>query len=166
MMTAVPPMPLRVVKFSLLAVLPLIVALAVTSGLSAKITESQFKAYRSAVLSRIIEDNADDEKNIRTVMNSTLLQTSARIRLIDKFAIFYSDLRKKGITIKKSRFAMSGAVFFLFFIFEDEQDSQQYTLYLEYEYRQDKRASLLKEIYFSVVFAERMKELQKFFMSR
>jgi hypothetical protein len=131
-----------------------------------RISESKLRMYRNAVLSRIIEDNPDREMRIRELMDGTVSHGKSRIRLLDKFALFYADMVRRGISMAKARYAEEGALRVLFFVFDDDRDDQQYTLYLEYTFNRSGRQCVLKDIYFSVVFAERMKELKKYFMTR
>ena len=146
------------------ALLILAVALIVPAA-NAKLSEKELDRYRSAVLSRVIDDNPEREEDIRIFFNGMVMEGNMGIRLLDKFGIFMSNMEKKDIEIRRTRFFRRDSVYSLFFVMKDRTDSQLYTLFLEYEYGRKARC-VLKDIYFSIVFEERMSEIKSFFEAR
>ena len=146
------------------ALLILAVALIVPAA-NAKLSEKELDRYRSAVLSRVIDDNPEREEDIRTFFNGMVMEGNMGIRLLDKFGIFMSNMEKKDIEIRRTRFFRRDSAYSLFFVMKDRTDSQLYTLFLEYEYGRKARC-VLKDIYFSIVFEERMSEIKSFFEAR
>ncbi len=134
--------------------------------LSAKISERELRNHSSLFLSRVIEDNREYERNIIECLSGVVKNGGAGIRLMDKFGLFLYESRKRGIAITKARFFYHENRFSLFIIFEDDYDGQLYTLYLEYEYNRQKRTCSLKDVYFSLVFDEEMKRIERFFKRR
>lgn len=137
-----------------------------TAGKAATISESQLRMCRTAILSRFIEDSPRQERAIRGLMESMVSHGRSRIRLLDKFALFYADMTRRGISITSTRFAADGDRHLVLMVFQDGRDKQQYTLNLEFAFERGTGSSTLTDIYFSVVFAERLKELTRFFRSR
>lgn len=132
----------------------------------AKISEKDLGNYNSIFLSKLIDDNPDYEQQIRKYMNGMIMDGHMGIRLIDKFGLFMNNMEKKGIEVAKIRFFCTEMdVFIIFFVMKDRKDEQLYTMYLEYEYKKG-ASCYLKDIYFSVVFEERMKEIKNFFEIR
>jgi hypothetical protein len=132
----------------------------------ARISERELRDYSSSFLSMIIRDNRSYKARITECLNGMIKNGNAGMRLLDKFGLFIYDSRKQGICLKKSRFFYNDGQFNLFLIFEDDYDGQLYTLYLEYEYRSKERLCILKDVYFSLVFDEKMKNIEKFFKYR
>jgi hypothetical protein len=144
--------------------LMLIIACGTMAG-RAKLSEKDLAQNKTALLSRIIDDNPDREADIRMLFNGTVMEGNMGIRLLDKFGIFMSNMEKKGIGIRSTRFFRQDDVFTLFFIMKDGKDDQLYTLFLEYGYGRKGRC-VLRDIYFSIVFEERMNEIRSFFEAR
>jgi hypothetical protein len=134
--------------------------------LSAKISERELKHYSSHFLSRVIEDNREYERNIIECLSGVVKDNGAGMRLMDKFGLFLYESRKQGVVITKTRFFYHEHRFSLFIVFEDDYDGQLYTLYLEYAYNRKKRTCSLKDVYFSLVFDEEMKRIERFFKRR
>ncbi len=132
----------------------------------ARISERELSDYSSSFLSMLIRDNRSYKARITECLNGMIKNGNAGMRLLDKFGLFIYDSRKQGICLKKSRFFYNDGQFNLFLIFEDDYDGQLYTLYLEYEYRSKERLCILKDVYFSLVFDEKMKNIEKFFKYR
>jgi len=132
---------------------------------NAKLSEKDLAHYRSAIQSRVIDDNPEREEEIRTFFNGMVMEGNRGIRLLDKFGIFMSNMDKKEIEIQRTRFYRQESVYTLFFVMKDRKDSQLYTLFLEYEYGKKERC-VLKDVYFSIVFEERMNDIKSFFEAR
>ena len=142
----------------------LIIACGTTTA-PARLSEKELSQYKAALISRVIEDSPDREADIRTLFKGTVMEGNMGIRLLDKFGIFMSNMDKKGIGIQSSRFYRHDDVFTLFFVMKDGKDGQLYTLFLEYKCGTKGRC-VLKDIYFSIVFEERMSEIKSFFEAR
>ena len=151
-------------KRSAAALVILAVALVVPAA-NARLSEKELERCRSAVLSRVIDDNPGREEDIRTFFNGMVMERNMGIRLLDKFGIFMSNMEKKDIDIQRTRFFRQDSLYSLFFVMKDRKDGQLYTLFLEYEYGRKARC-VLKDIYFSIVFEERMGEIKSFFEAR
>lgn len=140
-------------------------ALSCSTQAANKVTETSLTNYNSLFLSKVIGDNPERESRIRTYLNGVVMEGHRGIRLIDKFGLFLGNMEKKEIQIERVRFFYHDDLFTLFFIMKDLQDDQLYTMYLEYEYG-DRSQCILKEVYFSVVFEERMQDIKSFFEAR
>lgn len=136
-----------------------------TMSARAKLSEKGLAQHKAAILSRVIDDNPEQDADIRTLFNGTVMEGNMGIRLLDKFGIFMSNMEKKGIEIRSTRFYRKDDVFTLFFVMKDGKDDQLYNLFLEYGYGRKGRC-VLKDIYFSIVFEERMNEIRSFFEAR
>lgn len=132
---------------------------------SAKISEKSLAQYKSAFLGRVIEDNPDYESRIRRFMKGMIMEGRMGISLLDKFGLFLSNMEKKEVSINRIRFYSQDDQFSLFFVMKDQKDDQLYTMFLEYEYGKGGNC-ILKEIYFSIVFEERMNDIKGFFETR
>ncbi|MBN2159805.1 MAG: hypothetical protein JW807_10445 [Spirochaetes bacterium] len=143
------------------------VSLAVSCSTQASniISETSLTNYNSLFLSKVIKDNPEREERIRTYLNGMVMEGHRGIHLLDKFGLFLGNMEKKEIEIERIRFFYHADVFTIFFVMRDLQDDQLYTMYLEYEYG-DREQCVLKEIYFSLVFEERMNDIRSFFEAR
>lgn len=94
-----------------------------------------------------------------------VIEGNKGIRLIDKFGIFMENMDKKGIDVLRVRFNIHNELFSLFLVMKDSSDKQLYTMFIEYEYGRGVRC-VLTDIYFSIVFEERMKEIRDYFETR
>ncbi|HNW30036.1 MAG TPA: hypothetical protein PKN50_16270 [Spirochaetota bacterium] len=145
-------------------IIPLLV-LCCTSHSSAKISERTLGQFKSAFMGRVIEDNPEYEARIRRFMKGMILEGRMGMPILDKFGLFLSNMEKKGVAVNRIRFYSQDDLFCLFFVMKDLKDDQLYTMFLEYEFGKGGRC-ILKEIYFSIVFEERMKEIKSFFEAR
>ncbi|MFC1670713.1 hypothetical protein ACFL20_09995 [Spirochaetota bacterium] len=144
-----------------------VLAVMLFQGLSfAKISEKELKRYNSTFLNIILDGNKSNKSQIRRLLNGVVKNEDGGIRIIDKFGLFMYDCQKNSIVLKKAKFFHSDSVYHFFLILEDINDKQLYTLYLEYGYDYQKRSYHLMDIYFSLVFNEKMKEIEKFFKYR
>lgn len=151
-------------KFSL-TLIACLMTLYCTKPATAKLSEKALSNYKSVFMDIVINDNPDQESQIRKYLNGIIREGHAGMRLLDKFGIFLSNMERKGIDINKIRFYHNNDRFSLFFVMKDRNDSQLYTMFLEYVYGRAGRCEL-SEIYFSIVFDERMKEIKNFFETR
>jgi len=131
---------------------------------SAIISERTLAHYKSAFMERVIEDNPDYEAGIRRFMKGMIMEGRMGIPILDKFGLFLGNMEKKEVSVNRIRFYSRDDLFCLFFVMKDLKDDQLYTMFLEYECR--KGNCTLKDIYFSIVFEERMKEIKGFFEAR
>jgi len=113
----------------------------------------------------LIEENPEYERQIRTFMDGMVMEGRKGIPLLDKFGLFLDNMEKKGVSFNQIRFYAHDERFCIFIVMKDENDDQLYTVFIEYEYDADARC-VLKDIYFSIVFEERMKEIRSFFETR
>jgi hypothetical protein len=148
----------------LVLIIPLLV-ICCTAHTSAKISEKTLAQYKSAFMARAIEDNPDYESRIRRYLKGVVLDGRVGIALLDKFGLFLNNMEKKGVDIARIRFYGRDDLFCLFFTMKDRKDDQLYTLFLEYEYGKGGKCTL-RDIYFSIVFEERMNEIRSFFETR
>jgi hypothetical protein len=113
----------------------------------------------------IIEENPEYESQIRTFMDGMVMEGRKGIPLLDKFGLFLGNMEKKGVSFNRIKFYARDERFCIFIVMKDENDEQLYTVFIEYEYQTGARC-VLKDIYFSIVFEERMKEVKSFFETR
>jgi hypothetical protein len=113
----------------------------------------------------VIEENPEYEHQIRTFLAGMVMEGRKGIRLLDKFGLFLGNMEKKGVGISRIRFFSHNELFCMFIVMKDQKDDQLYTMFVEYEYVSGARC-VLKDIYFSIVFEERMKEVKSFFETR
>jgi len=131
-----------------------------------KITERSLRNYGSEIRARLIDDNPGREKKIRMCLDGILIDDTGGIRMVDKLALFMNDLKSHDMAIVKTRFFYRGGLFSLFIVLADKNDGQTYTLFLEYEYQEKRGLCVFRDAYFSIVFDERMKEIENFFRMR
>jgi len=136
------------------------------SRTEAKMSEGELKEYCSAFLSRTINDNPEQEKRIRECLGSMIKRGGSGIRLLDRFGLFYYDCKKHGVRLNRVRFYSSGGVFAFFIVMDETKDAQIYNLFVEFEMDGSRGGCSLKEIYFSMVFEEKMKGIREFFESK
>jgi hypothetical protein len=148
-----------------LAVIFILMSVCCSSRSSAKISEKKLASYNSLFLSRVIEENPDNETLIRKCLGGMVLDGHVGIRLLDKFGLFLDNMDKKEIEVRSVRFHSRNELFSLFLVMKDRKDEQLYTMFIEYEYGSGARCTL-KDIYFSIVFEERMKEIRNYFETR
>jgi len=129
-----------------------------------QISEGAMAGYSGAVLSKIVNENPDAGAKIRLCLSGLLKDGASGMRLIDKLGLFLYDSKKHGMSLEKSRFYSRDSLFSLHLVMKDKNDSQQYSLYLEYDYNGGQ--CVLKDAYFSMVFDEKLKQIKRFFGSR
>src|SRR4030042_2942688 len=128
---------------------------------SAQISEKTLSHYKSTFLTMVIEENPEYERQIRTFMDGMVMEGRKGIPLLDKFGLFLDNMEKKGVSFNRIRFYAHDERFCIFIVMKDANDEQLYTMFIEYEYATGGRC-VLKDIYFSIVFEERMKEVKSF----
>ena len=135
------------------------------SGISdaVDISEKRLRQYSSRFFSKLIKDNKKSESKIRECLNVVVSGRRSGIRLLDKFGMFLFKSAKQGICLNRAMFFYGSSFFCIFMVMEDDYDGQVYTLYIEYRYNSRSRSCALKDIYFSLVFEEKMKEIKKYF---
>ncbi|MBN1533049.1 MAG: hypothetical protein JXA20_10340 [Spirochaetes bacterium] len=129
------------------------------------ISEGELAHYSNAILARIVSDNPESGSKIRQCLSGLLKDKASGIRLMDKLGIFLYDSSRRGIMVEKTSFYCKNNLFSLHLVMRDKKDSQQYTLFLEYDYLTGGRC-VLRDVYFSLVFDERQKEIKRFFGNR
>ena len=148
----------------ILLTLPVVIVLCAVHS-DAKISEKTLSQYKSAFMTRVIEDNPDYESRIRRSMKGVIMEGRMGIPLLDKFGLFMINMEKKGVAVTLIRFYGWDDRFSVFFVMKDLKDDQGYTMFLEYDCSTDGKCSL-RDIYFSIVFEERMNEIKAFFEAR
>ena len=130
-----------------------------------RISESRLKTYSGVILRKIINDNSESSPAIRRCLGGLIKDSSSGIRLVDKLGIFMYDIRKHGMSIKNTRFYNKNNLFSLFIVMKNKDDTQHYTLYLEYNYISGGQCKL-QDAYFSMLFDNKYRQVKKFFGSR
>ncbi len=103
---------------------------------------------------------------IAELMGGMLVSGDAGMSLSDRLGMFLYDTKRHGISLTGVRFFSRDEIYALFLIMQDDADKQLYNLYLEYALDRTRNRCLLREIYFSMVFEERMNDIKGFFESR
>lgn len=149
-------------SFAASLLLPLLLPLPVTS----KISEEAFRNYSASFVGKLKRDNPGCERSIAELMGGMIVSGDAGMRLSDRMGMFLYDAKRHDISLVAVRFFNRDELYALFLIMQDDADSQSYNLYLEYELDRRSKRCRLCEIYFSMVFEERMKDIKGFFDSR
>jgi hypothetical protein len=153
-------------KYTFIALFISIIAIFSPSPLLSLITEGQLKFNSVYFVNKLIADNPEYENDIRVCMSAVIPHGNAGIRLMDKFGLFIHDINRRNVYINKARFLYNKGTFVIFLLLEDKNDGRQYTMFLEYSYDKNRRICSLVEVYFSLLFEQRMKEIKEFFMQR
>ena len=130
------------------------------------ISQGELASYSSSILTKILNENQDSSAKIKQCLNGLLKEGASGMRLVDKLGIFLFDSHHHGMSVEKTRFYYMNNSFTLLMVLKDKKDTQQYTVYLEYDYVPDGGKCVLKDAYFSMVFDEKMKDIKKFFGNR
>lgn len=120
---------------------------------------------RARFLDKVIADNPERETAIRKHLAVFVGEGRRKMHLLDSFGIFYYKSAGKGIVIERIKYMDTDDGFCLFLVMKDEKDGQAYTLFLEYGVSSGSRC-VLRDIYFSIVFEDGLKEVQQFFEPR
>ncbi len=129
------------------------------------ISEAEMAHYSNSILSRIISENPESGAKIRQCLTGLLKEKGSGMRLMDKLGMFFYDSSRRGMVMEKTWFYSKEDLFSLHFLLRDKNDSQKYTLFLEYDYLPGGRCEL-RDAIFSMVFDEKLKEIRRFFGNR
>jgi hypothetical protein len=129
------------------------------------ISEGELAHYSNAILARIVNENPESGSKVRQCLAGLLKDNASGMRLMDKLGMFLYDSSRRGIMVEKTSFYSKGDLFSLHLVLRDKKDSQQYTLFLEYDYLSGGHC-VLRDVYFSLVFDQRQKEIRRFFGNR
>lgn len=131
--------------------------------LQARIKESEVERYRNIFTAKIIKDNPDREKEIRNFLDGIVKRGIGGAGVADRFALFMYDSSVNSLTAEKIRFYRSGNITTVFIVLKDESDGSLYNLYLEYIYSKAGDSYSLGDIYFSMIFSDRIDSVRAFF---
>ena len=140
-----------------------LIILIVSLTLQARIKESEVERYRNIFISKIIKDNPGREKEIRNFLDGIVKSGSGGSGVADKFALFMYDSSVNRLTSEKIKFSRFGNSTEVFIVLKDESDGTFYNLYLEYIYSKAGDSYSLGDIYFSMIFTERIDSVRAFF---
>lgn len=131
--------------------------------LQARIKESEVERFRNIFTAKIIKDNPGREKDIRNFLDGIVKRGSGGAGVADKFALFMYDSSVNRLTSEKIRFYRYGNSTTVFIVLKDESDGGLYNLYLEYIYSKAGDSYSLGDIYFSMIFSDRIDSVRAFF---
>ncbi len=132
-------------------------------SLSAEIKEKELNHYRERFISKIKRDNPGMHSAIGRCMDGIVRQGSAGTRISDKFALFLYDSSRNRLSLERVRFFKQGSIDAFMIVMKDLSDGQLYNLYMEYFWSGKNKSYTLKDIYFSMVFREKMDSVRDFF---
>jgi hypothetical protein len=144
----------------------LLIPLLLPPPAASKISEERFRNYSASFVAKLNRDNPGCERSIAVLMGSMIVCGDAGMRLSDRMGMFLYDTKRHDISLSAVRFFNRDELYALFLIMQDDAESQSYNLYLEYELDRRSQRCRLREVYFSMVFEERMKDIKGFFDSR
>lgn len=144
----------------------LLLSLLLPLPVSSKISEERFRNYSASFVAKLNRDNPGCERRIAELMGGMIVSGDAGMRLSDRMGMFLYDTKRHDISLAAVRFFNRDELYALFLIMQDDADNQAYNLYLEYELDRRANRCRLREIYFSMVFEERMRDIKGFFDSR
>lgn len=129
----------------------------------AGIQEKDLESFKNIFTAKILKDNPGREEEIKNFLNGIVKKGRAGSGIADKFALFMYDssvnrLAADGIKFFRYRDSTS-----LFIVLRDESDGKFYNLYLEYVYSKGGDSYSLKDIYFSMIFNDRIDSVRAFF---
>lgn len=146
-----------------IALFTALIILTASLTLQAQIKESEVERYRNIFTSKILKDNPGREKEIRNFLDGIVKSGSGGSGVADKFALFMYDSSVNRLTAEKINFFRYGNSTTLFIVLRDESDSGLYNLYLEYIYLKAGDSYSLGDIYFSMIFSDRIDSVRAFF---
>ncbi len=129
----------------------------------ADVGEGELSGYKSMFLKKVISGNPGREQEIRRCLDGVIRDGKSGVKLIDKFGLFLYDSKKNGLSLEKIRFIHDGHFYIFMIILKDNADGGLYNLYLEYTYDSGRGSFRLSDIYFSMIFAEKIKSVSEFF---
>ena len=133
------------------------------SFLAADVGEGELSDYKSMFLKKIISSNPGREQEIRRCMDGIIRDGKSGVKLIDKFGLFLYDSKKNGLSLERIKYIRDGHLYIFMIILKDNADGGVYNLYLEYTYDSGRGSFRLSDIYFSMVFGEKIKSVSEFF---
>ena len=131
--------------------------------LAADVGEGELSGYKSIFLKKIISGNPGREQEIRRCLDGVIRDGKSGVKLIDKFGLFLYDSKRNGLSLEKIKFIHDGRFYIFMIILKDNSDGGIYNLYLEYTYDSGRGSFRLSDIYFSMVFGEKIKSVSEFF---
>lgn len=129
----------------------------------AGIEEKDLDRYRNIFTTKILNDNPGREQEIRGFLNGIVKKSGGGSGIADKFALFMYDSSINRLTPDGIKFFRYRESTFLFIVLRDESDGKLYNLYLEYVYSKAGDSYSLKDIYFSMIFTDRVDSVRAFF---
>ena len=132
----------------------------------AGITGGELEQYSQGFARVICEQNRQHQAEIRHCLRAVVGEKNPGIMLIDTFALFARDCDTNGITIRSARFFRRGESRCFFLVLGSDGERDTYTLYLEYLFSGDRRSCRLTDIYFALVYGERLREVKDFFSGK
>ena len=129
----------------------------------AGVKEKDLERYRNVFTAKILKDNPGREREIRAFLNGIVKKGGGGSVIADKFALFMYDSSVNRLTAEKINFFRYGNSTTLFIVLRDESDSGLYNLYLEYIYSKSGDSYSLGDIYFSMIFSDRIDSVRAFF---
>jgi hypothetical protein len=131
--------------------------------LAADVGEGELSSCKTLFIKKIILNNPGREPEIRKCLDGIIKDGNAGARLIDKFGLFLYDSRKNGLSLEKIKYFHDGHLYVFMITLKDSTDGALYNLFLEYTYDSGRSSYKLTDIYFSLVFAEKIKSVKEFF---
>gem|GEM_PF-1536890 len=133
----------------------------IITAANANIKEGDIARHGRIFMSRILKENPGLEGSIRRAMSGIIRKGSAGVTVKDKFALFLYDSSRNRLSLQKIKYSYHGSTMAMFIVMKDLSDGQLYNLYVEYRY--SGKSYVLKDIYFSSVFMDRLKSVKAFF---
>ena len=129
----------------------------------AGVKEKDLEKYKNIFTAKILKDNPGREKEIKTFLNGIVKKEGGGSGIADKFALFMYDSSVNRLTPDKIKFFRYGIRSTLFIVLRDESDGGLYNLYLEYISSKAGDSYSLGDIYFSMIFSDRIDSVRAFF---
>ena len=130
----------------------------------AEISEREFTENGLFFQAILTQDNPGMEENIRAHLYSSLASRGRGVRLIDRFGLFMYDCRRNSIDISRAKYYPEADAFSIFMVLTDRNDGQKYTCFMDFSYDSRRRISTVRDIYFSLVFTDRISTLRELFL--
>lgn len=140
------------------------VLIAIPATPLSKLSENDIKKYTTGIVEKIITDNPDREDAIRRYCKGHLKRGKTTVRLDARLGLFYYQMSKKDIHLKKTRFYAINDDFTILLIMDDQVENRSYLVCLEYTYSDGK--CVLKDLYVASIYEETLKEMRAFFDNR
>ena len=127
------------------------------------ITEKDLAQNSREMTELFTKDNPTYRFAITETFGSFIESQRSGARVIDRLAIFLQDCKESKIAITQGRFFYDEISFTLILFMKDATDSQEYLLYLHYDFDRKKKISSLKRVSFSMNFPEKLPSLRLLF---